>query len=70
MVHSNNEVHEAILHLCDALCAWERVTGRQSVLLVYEQGSVGFRAVNGKFVSAEINDSGLMDTIQNWTLMD
>lgn len=47
MKHPDKEVQAAIIRLSDALCAWERDTGRESVLIVRENGFC-FRAVNGK----------------------
>jgi hypothetical protein len=45
--HRDREVMQAIIRLSDALCQWERNTGRGSVLIVREKGYV-FRAQDGK----------------------
>ena len=34
--HPDENVQRAIISLCDALCSWERSTGRQSMLIVRE----------------------------------
>ena len=46
--HPDKDVQAAIVHLCDALCTWERNTGRQSVLILREEGGFHYRAVSGK----------------------
>jgi hypothetical protein len=46
--HPDPRVRALIVNLCDALCEWERGTGRESVLILREQGGFSFRAVSGK----------------------
>jgi hypothetical protein len=46
--HLDSEVQAAVIRLCDALCQWERATGRSSVLILVEQGVFKFRAMDGK----------------------
>ena len=48
MKHLDSEVQQAIIRLCDALCTWERNTGRTSALILREQGGFVFRAASGK----------------------
>jgi hypothetical protein len=61
--HPDPEVRAAIRQLTDALCAWERETGNESVLIVRERGFV-YRAENGKpDVSADITDAQLIKNI-------
>lgn len=45
--HPDKDVTLAIIRLCDALCQWERNTGRKSVLIIREQDYV-YRAQDGK----------------------
>lgn len=35
--HPDEDVRRALIRLCDALCTWERSTGRQNLLVVIEQ---------------------------------
>lgn len=59
--HLDPEVDQAITRLCDALCTWERNTGRQSVLIIREQGDFCFRASSGKpNVDSRIDDDDLI----------
>lgn len=59
--HEDPEVQQAIVKLCDALCTWERNAGRNSVLIVREEGGFVFRAVSGKpGISDEIQDAELI----------
>ena len=51
--HPDPDVQQAIVRLCGALCIWERATGRESVLILREQGGFCFRATSGKPVDDE-----------------
>ena len=42
MLHSDSEVDRLFRQLCDALCQWERITGRESLLI--------FREAEGNFI--------------------
>jgi hypothetical protein len=46
--HENSEVNHLLILLTDALCQWERETGRRSVLILKEQGGFKIRALDGK----------------------
>ena len=46
--HPDKEVQAAIIRLSDALCEYERNTGRTSVLILREQGGFFYRALDGK----------------------
>lgn len=46
--HPDEDVRAAIVKLCDALCTWERNTGRNSVLILREDHGFEFRAQSGK----------------------
>ncbi len=55
--HSSEQINDALVKLCDALCAWERNTGVESVLILREN-NFNFRAVSGK----PINDNLIADS--------
>lgn len=62
--HLDPEVRQAIIRLSDALCTWERATGRQSVLIVRERGGFCYRAVSGKpGIPPDIPDGNLFKMI-------
>ncbi|MCK4858395.1 MAG: hypothetical protein KAT58_10530 [candidate division Zixibacteria bacterium] len=68
MEHPNPDVQAAIIKLSDALCSWERATGRQSALIIREQGGFVYRAESGKpGISADIPDAQLF-ALAGWTL--
>lgn len=48
MIHPDNAVSQALIRLNDALCSWERATGRQSALILKEQGGFVHRSASGK----------------------
>lgn len=63
MEHPDSEVRAAIIRLDDALCMWERATGRESVLILREQGFV-HRSASGKpNVPDDITDTQIVKTI-------
>jgi hypothetical protein len=65
MEHPDKDVRLAILRLDDALCSWERSTGRQSVLIIREQGGFVFRSMSGKpGVPDDIPDTHLVKIIE------
>jgi hypothetical protein len=65
MIHPDPEVRQAIVRLTDALCTWERMTDRQSVLIIREQGGFVYRAMSGKpNVPADIPDADLVKIIE------
>jgi len=65
MEHPDEEVQRAIVRLGDALCSWERATGRESVLILREAGGYEYRAFNGKpGVPSDVSDDRLMAMVQ------
>ena len=46
--HPDKEVTAAIIRLSDALCQWERNTGRETIFILREQGGYSYRAASGK----------------------
>lgn len=65
MQHPDPEVKQALIRLTDALCTWERNTGRESVLILREVDGFVYRAVNGKpNVPDDVEDAQLMKLIK------
>lgn len=48
MEHPSEHVQAALVRLNDELCSWERSTGRQSILILREQGGFEYRSASGK----------------------
>lgn len=62
--HPDPAVNQALIQLADALCTWERGTGRQSVLILREQGGFEFRAQSGKpSINKDIPDALLFGSL-------
>lgn len=60
-MHPSDDVTRALIQLSDALCMWERSTGRRSVLIVREEGGWSYRAADGKpMIPADVSDSTLL----------
>lgn len=65
MEHPCQEVQQAIIRLNDALCSWERSTGRESVLIIREVGGYEHRSASGKpGIPADIPDEDLFATVR------
>ena len=65
MQHPDPEVKQALIRLTDALCTWERNTGRESVLILREVDGFVYRAVNGQpNVPDDVEDAQLMKLIK------
>lgn len=65
--HKDDEVNEAIIRLLDALCSWERGTGRRSTLILIPH------AADEKIVKAEdgkpVNNENLtVGSLISWAL--
>lgn len=62
--HPNQEIRAAIIRLSDALCSYERNTGRESVLILREQGGLVYRAMSGKpGIPDDIPDADLLESV-------
>lgn len=48
MEHPSERVQAALIRLNDEICSWERSTGRQSILILREQGGFEHRSASGK----------------------
>ena len=60
--HPDKEVKAALVRLSDALCQWERGTGRKSVLILREKDYV-YRAEDGKPVPDFVTDEQLLSSV-------
>lgn len=65
MEHPDREVNQALIRLNDALCSWERSTGRESVLVLRETGGFVHRSASGKpGIPSDITDEELLKRIK------
>jgi hypothetical protein len=63
--HKDKEVQAAIVRLTDALCTWERETGRENILIIREVDGFEFRAINGKpNVPDDLDDAFILKRFQ------
>lgn len=63
-IHPCPEVELALVQLNDALCTWERATGRQSALVLREEGGFVHRSMSGKpDVPEDVSDEMLFATV-------
>lgn len=65
MEHPSERVRAALVRLNDELCSWERSTGRQSILILREQGGFTYRSASGKpNIPDDIEDDSLWRLIE------
>lgn len=63
--HPDEDVNAALIRLNDALCMWERSTGRNSVLIIREEGGWQHRSMSGKpDVPEDVTDERLLSTVR------
>ena len=63
--HLDPHIDHLLVQLNDALCTWERSTGRQSVLILREQHGFEHRSVNGKpCVVDDVDDRTLLNMVK------
>lgn len=64
MNHPDRDVNQALIRLNDALCSWERATGRNSILVLREDGGFVHRTASGKpTIPDDIEDGFLLAQI-------
>lgn len=63
--HPDREVQAALIRLLDAVCQWERGTGRESVLIYKEEGWGEVRAMSGKpIIPSDVTDAQIIQMIE------
>ena len=59
--HPDPKINQALIQLSDALCSYERATGRNSVLILREVGGFSYRAMGGKpSIPEDVTDEHLL----------
>lgn len=53
-----------MVRLLDALCMWERSTGRHNVVIVKDSIGCGYRSFDGSPVPEEVGDHRLLESFQ------
>ena len=60
--HRDPEIRNLITRLTDALCQWERDTGRENILIVREVDGFCWRTINGNpEIPIDLDDSFLLN---------
>jgi hypothetical protein len=58
--HPDENVRSAMLHLADALCSWERSTGRHNIVIIKDSIGCEYRALDGH--QSIVSDAMLLET--------
>lgn len=61
--HLDWDVQSALTRLLDVLCTRERITGRQSVLILREEGGFSCRAMSGKPLPDRNDAANVADSV-------
>ncbi len=63
--HLDMDVKAALTRLADALCRWERATGRRSIMIFKEDGGFACRLQDGKpIVLVDLDDAEFARSIE------
>jgi len=46
--HVSDEVNAAVIRLCDAICSWERSTGREAIVIILGDDGYEHLSISGK----------------------
>jgi len=63
--HPSPDVRRALLNLADALCSWERTTGRDNLLIVKDTVGCEYRSLSGAPVPDDIPDGHLIEGFES-----
>lgn len=63
--HPSVDVKGAALQLLDALCSWERSTGRHNVVIIKDSIGVDYRTFDGAPVNEYTSDAVLLEMYDN-----
>ena len=59
--HPSDDVRAAAVRLLDALCMWERSTGRHNLVILKDSIGVEYRSLDGGPVPEHIDDATLLE---------
>lgn len=63
--HPSEDVRAACVRLADALCSWERSTGRDNIVIIKDTAGFEYRALSGSPLTDDIPDSHILDGFEN-----
>ena len=63
--HPDNNVREAAIRLLDALCSWERNTGRHNLFIIKDSIGCEYRSLDGRPAPDDIDDISLLEEFDN-----
>ena len=62
--HPSADVRAAAIRLLDALCSWERNTGRANLVIIKDAIGVQYRTFSGSPVPDHVGDHALLESFQ------
>lgn len=68
--HPSEDVQAATIRLLDALCMWERSTGRHHILIVKDSIGVDYRSFDSAPVNDMTSDAVLLEMFDNVVNME
>lgn len=62
--HPSEDVRAAAVRLLDALCMWERSTGRHNLLIVKDSVGCQYRSMDGSPIPDHVGDHSLLEAFE------
>lgn len=63
--HPSEDVRAAAIRLLDALCQWERTTGRDNVVIIKDAIGCQYRSLSGAPQPPDISDALMLEVFDN-----
>lgn len=63
--HPSEEVRRAAVRLLDALCSWERTTGRKNIVIIKDGVGCQYRSLSGSPLPADVTDAQALEAFEN-----
>lgn len=62
--HPDERVRAAAIHLLDALCSWERSTGRENVVIIKCTSGFDYRSFSGAPQPEHVTDAQMLEAFE------
>jgi hypothetical protein len=63
--HPSEDVRKAAVRLLDALCSWERSTGRKNLVIIKDGIGCDYRSLSGSPLPPDVSDSQALEAYEN-----
>ena len=63
--HPSKDVRSAAIRLLDALCMWERTTGRHNLVIIKDSVGCEYRSMDGAPMPDGVGDHHMLEAFEN-----